>query len=353
MFEGTSGINFVNSLFYRFLQILSLLIATIYIIRQKYSTKQLLLVVGLNVIGIVCYISSGLSGLFMTLLAITLLPKNSLDDVLNLLFKEELIFFSIIVILSLVGVLNNTPILIDKGSYIVRAYPFGFGHPNMLAAQGESIIFLYLCIHRNNLKIKHLFMSIIWVIIVYIFARGRTALYLGIVVVGLITFSKNKMIRKNILRFLPMTYCIILIIMILSMLIFRKYGAESPIVKIINDSFFNGRIGLAYRSLMTYPITLFGHVIDLSIWNKYQYFVLDNGQVMVLLEYGIIGFILYFYIFQHILDNLKQNDEIILAIITIAFLIWSMFEGTMYFIGKNFTLLFFINVISNVNYTNK
>ena len=42
------------------------------------------------------------------------------------------------------------------------------------------------------------------------------------------------------------------------------------------------------------------------------------------------------------LDNSKSIEpkEFVFAIVIIVFLIWSMYEGTMYFIGKNFALLF-------------
>ena len=61
---------------------------------------------------------------------------------------------------------------------------------------------------------------------------------------------------------------------------------------------------------------------------------------MILLEYGVIGFLAYFVLIQKTLKTLCKEKEIILAITMIIFLIWSMYEGTMYFIGKNFALLF-------------
>ena len=122
--------------------------------------------------------------------------------------------------------------------------------------------------------------------------------------------------------------------------LFAQLGAQNRIVQVLNDTLFNGRIGLAYRSLIVYPITLFGKQIDTSIWNQWQYFSLDNGQVMILLEYGCIGFLAYFWIIQKCLKHIKREREIIFAITIFVFLIWSMYEGTMYFLGKNFALLF-------------
>ena len=123
------------------------------------------------------------------------------------------------------------------------------------------------------------------------------------------------------------------------MTVYSKNG-ETAIVKILNDGLFNGRIGLAYTSLLVYPITLFGKQIDTGIWNQWQYYSLDNGQVMILLEYGIAGFLCYFWTVQKTLNQIKKEKETVFAIVMIVFLAWSMYEGTMYFIGKNFALLF-------------
>ena len=177
-------------------------------------------------------------------------------------------------------------------------------------------------------------------IILFVFSKGRTSFFLGIFAIILIGMSKMNIIKKIILKFLPFAYVTILGVLIFCMFIYARDNGTSTISGLINDGFFNGRIGLAYRSLLVYPITIFGKAIDTSIWNQYQYYSLDNGQVMVLLEYGIVGFLTYFYIIQIILKEVKKKEEVVWGITIIVFIIWSMYEGTMYFIGKNFVFLF-------------
>ena len=350
MLEATSWSDFNNSIFHDLLQLIALLIAFLYVVIKKFSIHELLQLFILNFVGGICFVFSGLTGLFMTTLAISLLPAGSLNKILSLILKEETILFIGIVLLSLFGLLQNQPMTINKGSYIVHAFPLGFEHPNMLAAQATSIIFLYLCVNRNSLKTKHMVLALIGILIIFSFSQGRTSLLLGVSTIILLSLRKNHILRKIILKFLPWMYVIVLIILVGSMLVYSQLGEDSSIVKLINDGIFNGRIGLAYRSLFIHPITLFGKPLDTSYWDRFNYFALDNGQVMVLLEYGIAGFLTYFWITHKILKKIQKEKDIILAIITIAFLIWSMYEGTMYFIGKNFSLLFFgINgvVISN------
>ena len=331
-----------------------LLVAIIYIVIRKYSNKELIRNSFLVLIGILCYVSSGFSSLLMTVLAIILMPNNYLEIILKMILKEETILFGIIVIFSLLGVLDMGGVKINKGSYITDGVSLGFTHPNMLAAQGTSIILLYLCLNKDKLKTRHYIVSLMCEILLFVLSKGRSSFFLGIFAIILIfTFlygiarindvsmmSKMNIIKKIILKFLPFAYWAILGALIFCMFIYARDNGTSAISGLINDGFFNGRIGLAYRSLLVYPITIFGKAIDTSIWNQYQYYSLDNGQVMVLLEYGIVGFLTYFYIIQTILKEVKKEEEVVWGIIIIVFMIWSMYEGTMYFIGKNFVFLF-------------
>ena len=92
----------------------------------------------------------------MTGLAVTLLPKNSLDKVLKFMLIEEFIIFIIVVTASQIGILSNDSLEIYKGSYTVSGKTLGFGHPNMLAAQASSLVLLYLCVKRNKLKTRNI-----------------------------------------------------------------------------------------------------------------------------------------------------------------------------------------------------
>ena len=208
----------------------------------------------------------------------------------------------------------------------------------MLAAQATSIVLLFLCVNRKKLKCCHLIGAFAAVVIIYILTHGRTSLILGSGAVILIAFHKRRDLNRMIFAVLPWTYVVIIVTLAICMVIYSSF--ETPFADFLNDTLFNGRIGLAYRSLLAYPVTIFGKTIDTSVWNQWQYFSLDNGQVLILLEYGIAGFLCYFWIIQKILFQIKKEKEAVFAIIMIVFLIWSMYEATMYFIGKNFALLF-------------
>lgn len=339
MMEATSWTSFNDSIVHDVFQLLAIAVAAIYIVVRRYTSKELLRIIVLNAVGFLCFVSSGFSGLFMTMMAITLLPKNSLNHVLKMIFMEEVTIFCAIVLGAQIGLLSNAVVEINKSTYIATARTLGFAHPNMLAAQATSIVLLFLCVNRNRLKKEYFVGAYCSIILIYFFARGRTSLLLGIGAITLIALRKKNWIKKMVLTVLPGVYIFVVMVLLVCMAVYSKYG-ETAIAKILNDGLFNGRIGLAYRSLLAYPITLFGKPIDPSIWNQWQYYSLDNGQVMILLEYGIAGFLCYFWTIQKALNQIKKEKEVVFAIIMIVFLVWSMYEGTMYFIGKNFALLF-------------
>ena len=339
MMEATSWPSFNNSVIHDFFQLLAIVVAIIYILVRKYTKKEFLRILVLNTVGFLCFLSSGLSGLFMTMMAITLLPRNSLNHVLKVILIEEEMLFCVIVLGSQIGFFSNAIVEINKNTYIATARTLGFAHPNMLAAQATSIVLLFLCVNRNNLKKEYLAGAYILIILIYFFSQGRTSLILGIIAVTLIALKNQKLVNKVVLTVLPGAYIFLITFLFFCVAVYAKNG-EIEIVKALNDKLFNGRIGLAYTSLLAYPITLFGKPIDTSIWNPWQYYALDNGQVMILLEYGISGFLCYFLIIQKTLNQIKKEKETVFAIVMIVFLIWSMYEGTMYFIGKNFAFLF-------------
>ena len=340
MFETSSIPGFSESFVHDILQILALMMVAIYITQKKYSVMQLMGIFVLSFIGILCYISSGLSGLLMTVLAIVLMPKNYLDSTLKMILKEEIVLFCVIIALSFIGVLSQGSTEVAKGYYTTNAVSLGFTHPNMLAAQGTSIVLLYLCINRYNLKVRHYIVAIISMIALFLCSKGRTGAILGFFSILLLQITKNQKIKSVFLRILPYTYVCIIVLWCVFMFLYARDGGTSSLSVFVNDRLFNCRVGLAFRSLLVYPITAFGKAIDISIWNPYQYYALDNGQIMVLLEFGIVGFIAYYYIIQKTLNEIKQENEIVLGIAFFIFLIWSMYEGTMYFVGKNYTLLF-------------
>lgn len=74
--------NYNESFIHNILVYFSLALALVYIFLRKYSRKELIEIIILNSVGVICYFSSGKSRLLIITLAITLLPRGSLNKIL-------------------------------------------------------------------------------------------------------------------------------------------------------------------------------------------------------------------------------------------------------------------------------
>lgn len=339
-FETSTIISFDSTAIHYFLQLCSLISIIFCLLLKKTNLKTFLAIIFLNMIGVLCYISTGNTNLLFTMLAVTMLPKNSLNIVLKVIFRLKVILIVFIIILSIIGIIPNIHMSVSKYSYVTFGYTLGFTHTNILAAEVSSTMFLYMYIRKDKINKIMLCKMLLMTILLYTVARSRTSLLLCLFGILLISLQNYNITKRIIFKCLPYIYIITILIIIIDMILYARLGMNNYLVKFINDSLYNGRIGLAYRSLLVYPISFFGINLDLNVWNKYQYYALDNGQVMLFLNYGIIGFASYFWLFQRNLLIIKKSENVLAAIIMIVFIIWSSYEGSMYFLGKNFTLLF-------------
>ena len=228
MVESTSYESFKTSSFHSIIQYCAICIAIVNIFFHRFSFKQLLYLIAFNSIGFFCYIASGNSGLLMTMLAITLMPDGCLDKVLHFLMYEETILFLCSVAASKIGLLTNEVVSVNKGSYVANGLTLGFSHPNMLAAQATSIVFLYLCINKNKLTIARQIFSLFLIVCIYAISRSRTGLILGVAAVFLLFICNKKLINKCFFILFKYVYPGILLIVAFCIFIFNQH-ADLPI----------------------------------------------------------------------------------------------------------------------------
>lgn len=343
VFESTAWTSFNDSFFHDVLLGCALLFAISCMVLKKFSLKEKFVFGILMCIGVLCYISTRFTGLLLTFLVVTLIPRNSIDKVFRIIFIEELFLTICIILLSLIGVLPNQVVEINKSLYTANAYTFGFSHPNILTAQATTIVFLYLCVNRNNIQFKTILISLLSTLVIYYFSRGRTAFLLSLLVIILICIDKTgkfNSIKSSIFKYLPYLNIGIILTILIVIVLFAFFGGHSRLINLINDVIFNGRIGLAWLNFKAYSMSLFGVNLDPNVWGEWQYHALDNGHMMIFLQYGIVGFISYFCVVQRALNNIAKRKDIVMCIIISVLLIWLIYEGTMSYVGKNFTLLF-------------
>lgn len=337
--------NYNESIFHDILLYINLFMAFICFLQIDFKSKSSYKSILFIIIGVVSYLVGGRTALLFTIFASVFGSTVNCDNLLKMIFTEKVVIFTIVVILSLIGLLGGREVLFSDINSIEKTVTLGYSHANTFSATVGILIFLYVFINRKQLN-RYKYIAILGIsILTYFFTKCRMGFAIMILLVVLLNLpyeriSFNKKIMESFYKILK--YILLFIIGINLILIILKICADNSLLLGIDYYIFNGRIGLAAEYLKVYPLTLFGDVIDLNIISsKLWYVALDNGYIINLLYYGIIGMLVYIYIFHKSYSKFVINHQKVLIIIAICFMIWTMYEGLMITASSNFILLLY------------
>lgn len=319
------------------------------IIVKKYELKEFLFICLVLIFGIYSYKVSTNTDLFLTLVSVMLIVNVNIDEVLIIIYRIRTLFFVGTIMASIFGLLPIGELVSESGE---KGVLFGYSHANTFAGTAGIIILLMITVNRNKLRKRHIIIAAIIELLVYYFSRARISIVLIALMIALIMLCNKQLCRD---KFLKLEGIFFPGIMVLSFgLIGIKILGVAKNVTGIADYLTNGRITLAAMHLLTYPITLLGQNIDISIVaSQNSYYALDNGYVYILLHYGVIGLFIFGLLFQMSMLNVRKNNDYILGIVGLVFMIWSTYEGMMISAAANFMLLFAVAKIDVTEYRNR
>lgn len=143
-FENINTIDYGSTIIHDIVQYLALCVALLCFIMKKIEINGFLWIIGVLLIGILCYISGGWTNMLLTILAIYLLNNIEINNILVFIFVERLLILIAIIFMANVGILHNSVIEVAKSTYSVKALSMGFSHPNTFATNIGILILLYL-----------------------------------------------------------------------------------------------------------------------------------------------------------------------------------------------------------------
>lgn len=198
-------------------------------------------------------------------------------------------------------------------------YTFFFLQPNNFGIQFAFTIicFIYISKLPSSISIAILAISSTFL---YIFPNCVTGcIVLVIYALLILFFNRINFLKKKILRFTPY------LVAIIGILIFSLYltGKTSFIGRFISGTFSYRFIG-SVTAIKLYGVNLTGHYLDklgetLFIDGQWNTFWLDFAYVRVLVEYGIIGTLIFAVILIHSIRSMIHNrDYSCLILITIV-----------------------------------
>lgn len=243
------------------------------------------------------------------LLAIVCLNRNDKDFLKNF-FYSSIICFVFTLILNLMGILEVDNIIRNVNGVIIARYTLGFRHPNEVFLFFLPIVLSGFCLFSD--KKMFYILTIISASLLYKFTDSRTGFYVVIIFLIFVLFRKiftKKLIKKAI----PVLF---LILTIFSIFLAMFYGENrnNKISRILSGRPYYWNYYVENETL----ITPFGN-------NIVEEQVIDNFYIYLLVQLGLVGYIIYFIIYYVSLKNLNYDYKYL--IVATIFLIYGLFEA--------------------------
>lgn len=331
------GLN-ADSEILKIITILAIVLVIVKLITTHYTHREIIICFVLCGIGLTSYVVTKREGVLLSIITIIALKNISYHKVFLVALKLRAIAFISLITFSLLNIIENVKIVQwreDVGS--ITRYGLGYNHPNLLHTNLFVLIVLFIYLYYEKLNIRTYVAILIVNSIIYYFSVSRTGYYAIILMVLTTVIMKNKKsIGKIGNRIFLMVIPMCIIFTIATALVYDK-------IEIINklDQLFSGRIYFSNYFLTYYSINMFGY----NLSNERN--LLDNGYVMILINYGIIIFSLYVISYYKIVKKfikLKLNKELLMISF---FAIYGITEGYLPNIFLNLSLMFINTLIFN------
>ena len=281
-----------------------------YILSAKIQWETLFKTVLLIIVGLIAMMSSGGATLLKLVLFFGITQQVDRKSILEGYRWSLLIPSAFVAALSLIGAVD----LYYSGTK--TAIGFGMQNPNTVPVIVFSIIVAYNLQNEYNISGRIIATEFITSFVLYYFCRARTA---GIILVsyliGILLFKKTSSIRGI---FKPTQYIFVACAGV-SILIANLFRSRTIRWLQIN-SILSGRPWAWDLYLTKYGIKFWGQNIDLTIA------ALDNAYLRILVQYGVLTFLIYLIFFIGISRYAYKNNKIVLLLSIIAYEIYFMAE---------------------------
>lgn len=276
------------------------------ILLNTYSKRELFISILLILCGVLIYKKSNSLIPFYSLAFLIANKRVNLNRVLNGYFIGILIGLIIIF-------LNCGVIVFPDGSY-----SFGQTNPNMLSHFVVMEIVIWIYFRYNRFTWLELFILIILSFLIGMLTKCRTGIGISVLIVcTAFLCDGNKHFREFLRKSINYICLSIVIISALGVFLFRVV----PIFALLN-SVLSNRFSLAQVYLGLYGVKPFGIDISDAIERLGYTVVLDAGYIRMIVNYGVIYFALYIFIFLKTCKKINRRN-----FSSCSFLILAIFLG--------------------------
>lgn len=340
LFIAYYTLKIIDAFYIKGLLAVAILLAVIHIVRNVIKTTKVSLIILFSIAAVILIRLSVSNDVRMIIMCLIIFIGMNIDvdDLITWMFCSK--FISFIVAMVLAGY---------KG--------------NACALHGGSLILLYLCLHRKDMKNRYLIVALCSALLLYLYTdTGALLINIGIAFLLLfyhVIFGKNKFLKSIVIKYIfPAALLVNLFcVLVLANKSLPFVGAYVPtsinsafckIVSVI-DIATSYRISLAATSWPIFGVSLWGGNVDYSLLNLApgEYFYLDSGMMWLLQGWGIIATTLFMLLITWLMKYLIERKEYILVVSAVVIALWAINEDLLLSIDTNFLIAFLGNVIKS------
>lgn len=351
--SGITEIITIWGLIYRFITLLVIAIIVIrymnHILSKRIEYRKLLFGILIASPSLISYFICGRDDLVVITTFIVGSIHTDFKRSLKTILRAQIISVLIIVILSVLGVIENGTFIAQRGDTVVR-YALGFAHPNTLAMNVFQIIALIIYTHFEKLKSGHYFALCVLSFVIYFASHSRTSLYISLALIVIIFIYRifSAIHLRKIWTFIIYNTSKIIILAGIIGSIYLAINFNNGILATFGQyGSLISRFRLLNTAMSVFEVNLFGQYINIVSSSDYystqaylsQGAVLDNSYIYSLLQYGIVNTVWIFFGYYQSIKNARKKKDWAFLICAIAFLIMGFTEKYFVSLIYNFTLL--------------
>ena len=284
--------------------------------------------------------------IFTNVLVLLSLKNIDIERMLKPLFWCALACYVAVILCSLAGIGLPMSMTLDfRGAGEETRYCFGYAHPNSLHLFSVRLMCLYAGAYFRKINWKHICGLAVFNCLVFYFTDSRTGVICGYILVLLLLIYRyfSRLVETKLWKIGVLAgIAAIIVFGILSVTLYGRVG----ILDIVNR-LFTGRIKLAHFAYTEMGISWWGNAAAGS-------YIIDNGIMGMLLQYGLVPFIVYWLGTFLVLWYALKNGKHCVTILMLVFGVYALMEGSVLLkIFRNIPMIYMGEKIFSVEAENK
>lgn len=328
-----------SSKIYLMLLLFGIILTITKVFTDKYNKKEFIWMIFLVSTGILTFIFTKSPTFLLTCLCISCMKNVDLNKTFKGMLYIRAFTFILMMTLSLNGIISNKVITHYRNGEFINRQALGYGHPNTTQINLFIIIALYIYLRYDKMKFADFVILAGSNYYIYTYTYSRTCFYCGVILI-LFAFVSKSVKNKKIIYKLPR--CILIAMFVFSIITAILYGKNTFVEKL--NKITTGRLAYSNYYLKHYPVALFGNNIKVD-----NNAIIDNGYIMLLIEYGLVPTCLFLYLMLKICKRTELKKDIRKVIIMIPFFLVYFTESFLPNVFMNIILMFSAEIIFNNN----